>query len=95
MARKQKWRKRKDVKRLLENHCCDKFDKFNELYFSDSLHETDYEQHWLVPPVCKGGFIISIPKELVTPAKIKGNVQCCILFATLHTLTGRGYLATK
>jgi hypothetical protein len=33
-----------------------KFDNFNKLFFSDTLHGTDYEQHWLVPPVCNGGW---------------------------------------
>jgi hypothetical protein len=32
-----------------------KFDNFNKLFFSDTLYGTDYEQHWLVPPVCNGG----------------------------------------
>jgi hypothetical protein len=64
MARKQKGSKRKDAKRLQANNCCGcsilswenkKFVKFNELYFSVTLHEMDYEQHWLVPTVCNGG----------------------------------------
>jgi hypothetical protein len=64
MARKQKGRKRKDLNRLRAKDCCGcsiiswekkKFDKFHELFFSDTLRGTDYEQHWLVPPVCNGG----------------------------------------
>jgi hypothetical protein len=66
MVRKQKGRKRKDLKRSRAKDCCGcsilswekkKFDNFNKLFFSDTLHGTDYEQHWLlvVPPVCNGG----------------------------------------
>jgi hypothetical protein len=65
MARKRKGRKRKDLNRVRAKDCCGcsiiswekkKFDKLNELFFSDThtLRETDYEQHWLVPPVCNG-----------------------------------------
>jgi hypothetical protein len=32
-----------------------KFDRFNELFFADSLKDTSYEQHILVPPPCLGG----------------------------------------
>jgi hypothetical protein len=64
MARKRKGRKRKDSNRVRAKDCCGcsilswekkKFDNFNKLFFSDTLHGTDYEQHWLVPPVCNGG----------------------------------------
>jgi hypothetical protein len=66
MARKQKGHKGKDLNSLRAKDCCGcsiiswekkKFNKFNELFFSDTgtLCGTDYEQHWLVPPVCNGG----------------------------------------
>jgi hypothetical protein len=57
MARKRKGRKRKDSNRVLAKDCCGcsilswekkKFDNFNKFFFSDALHRTDYEQHWLV-----------------------------------------------
>jgi hypothetical protein len=64
MARKRKVHKRKDLNRVRATDCCGcsilswekkEFDNFNKLFFSDTLHGTDYEQHWLVPPVCNGG----------------------------------------
>jgi hypothetical protein len=63
MARKHKGRKRNDSNMVLAKDCygCSilswekKFDNFNKLFFSDTLHRTDYEQHWLAEPVCNGG----------------------------------------
>ena len=83
MTRKRQGRKRKNEKRLQAKHCCGcsifswekkKFDKFNELYFSDSLQETAYEQYWLAPPACNGGF----------ECKICGHFLCHDCVSAFH-----------
>jgi hypothetical protein len=64
MARKRMGRKRNKATRLRGKHCCGcsilsweqkKFDKFHELYFSETLRETAFEQYLLVAPTCIGG----------------------------------------
>jgi hypothetical protein len=95
--RKQKGCRRKAAKRLRAKHCCgcsilsweQKFDKFQEINFSDFIHETDCEEHWIVPPVCNGGGLNARGEHLCV--MIAFTIVCPDLQAVSNDLTVSTY----